>query len=233
MKHQETLAYILAANFIANDIMQLELDPVDYVKYEAGQYLQVFFDKESFYFSIANAPTDAQHYHLHIRINRQSKLYQCIQACVDAQQPLRIHLPFGICSVSHLEPQKPILFLAEGTGFAQSHAMIEDLMKRHERRELQLIWAARAQNLLYLDETVKQWENNCTNFRYVPVLTGNPREHLIAHALSLHVSDIEKWQIVLSGSFDMVYRIRDGIVALGVSKQNIYSDAFEFEELNQ
>jgi CDP-4-dehydro-6-deoxyglucose reductase len=229
MSFQETSAHIAETTFITEDIVSLRLVPEHYIDYQAGQYLQLLFEFGEFYFSIANAPLGKPEYVLHIRLS-QPDLGRHLRSLIKKQAPVRLRVPFGQCDLTHINPHKPIIFLASGTGFAQSHAMLESLIATHDEREFQLFWGVRSHSALYLEDTLKQWENCHRGFRYVPLLTANPKEALVLSVLSMHPLDIKHWQVVLSGSFDMVYHIRDHLVLQGVLHENIFSDAFLFEE---
>ena len=208
--------------------MQLTLKPDEYVDYQAGQYLQMLFDNEAFSYSIANAPLGSHQYELHIRHTRDNPYHQPLFAHIKRHGVVTIQLPQGLCHVNRLDPVKPILFIAGGTGFAPIKAMIEQLLADGEPRPFELFWGARSQRDLYMDDKATHWQTHVAHFRYIPHLSEPQGMTLADRVLAQHPQDIQDWQMVLSGPFDMVYHTRDALVAAGVLPETLFSDAFSF-----
>lgn len=225
---EETRAKIQHIVPLTDTIIQLIVVPDQYIEYQAGQYLQLVNDESALAYSIANAPLGARHYELHIRHDRDSVCQPLLDQIKSTGEVL-LRAPFGQCHLSAMHPQKPILFIAAGTGFAPVNAMIEQLLASAEQRAFELIWSARSQADLYLDEKVKQWQNHVQQFQYIPLLSQKSKKTLTSVVHTRHPADLNDWQIVISGPFDMVYHTRNQLVAHGISITNLYSDAFEFE----
>lgn len=211
---------------LTDSILQLILKPDDYVDYQAGQYLQIMHGDEAFSYSIANAPLGSHQYELHIRHTRDNPYNQPLFADIKRKGTVTIHLPMGECHVSRLQPAKPIIFIAGGTGFAPIKAMIEQFLANGETRILELFWGARSQSDLYMDDKVLRWQSHVSHFNYFSLLSENNPMTLTDMVLEHHAFDINDWQIVISGPFDMAYSIRDALVEQGVLLSNIFSDAF-------
>lgn len=92
--------------------MSLSLAPERYVDYQAGQYLQIVFDQDAFSYSIANAPLGSHKYELHIRHSPENPYTQRLFAHIKEHGVVNIRLPFGVCSIEHLDAQRPIIFIA-------------------------------------------------------------------------------------------------------------------------
>ncbi len=214
---------------LTDSIVQLILAPDEYVDYQAGQYLQIMLGDEPLSYSIANAPLGSHHYELHIRHSQDNPYNKNLFAHIKEYGAVSISLPFGTCSIEHLDPQRPIIFIAGGTGFAPVNAMIEQLLASDDLRPFSLFWGARSQSDLYLDEKVKNWQNHVSRFNYSSLLSEESKDTLASVVLATHGKDISQWQIVISGPFDMVYSTRDVLVNHGVSADHLFSDAFSFE----
>lgn len=214
---------------LTDSILQLILAPHDYIDYQAGQYLKIMLDNEACCYSIANAPLGSHKYELHIRHSSENLLNQRLLAEIKQKGSLSIALPFGDCNLSHLDANKPILFIAGGTGFAPIKAMIEQLLATGESRAFELFWGARSQSDLYMDEKVSQWQAHVRHFRYFSLLPEPNKITLASNVIERHTKDINDWQIVISGPFDMAYNTRDELVACGALTENLFSDAFSFE----
>lgn len=229
MKEQVTNAQVEDISPLTDSIIRLLLTPEKYVDYHAGQYLQILLGEEAFSYSIANAPLGSHKYELHIRHGMENPYYQRLFAHIKEHGSVTIRLPFGSCSIDRLDAQRPILFIAGGTGFAPVKAMIEQLLSSSDVRPFELFWGARLQNDLYMDEKVSNWQAHVSRFNYFALVCDEKAKPIISSVLSRHPHDLGDWQIVISGPFDMVYSTRDVLVQNGVSAAHLFSDAFSFE----
>ncbi|STX50003.1 NAD(P)H-flavin reductase [Legionella busanensis] len=215
---------------LTDRVIKLILSPSHYIDYQAGQYLQIFSINDYLSYSIANAPLGSHKYELHIRHVQQDFCNRTLFAEIKKQGAVNIRLPFGDCHLNKLKAKSPILFIAGGTGFAPIKAMIEQLLATGDARPFELYWSARSQSDLYMDEKVKQWQAHVDHFRYFPLLSNtNIKDKIANYIVQQHPHDLDKYEIVIGGPFDMVYDIRDALVVQGIPTHHMYSDAFSFE----
>lgn len=229
MKNKSILAKVESITPLTDSILQLILTPETYIDYRAGQYLEILSAGETLCYSIANAPLGSHKYELHIRHSLDNPYNQQLLNEIKQKGELRLHLPLGDCYLDKLQADKPILFIAGGTGFAPIKAMIEQLLASSDQRTFELFWGARAQNDLYMNEKVSQWQSHVTQFKYFSLLSNSSKDTLPSIILSQHPVDLKDWQFVIGGPFDMVYATRDILLAQGVLPEQLFSDAFSFE----
>lgn len=230
MKMSTVWANVTQIKPLTDSILQLVLTPKRYIPYKAGQYLQIVLGTQTLSYSIANAPLGSRTYELHIRHSKDNALHRSLLNDIQATGKVRLNVPLGVCELSKLDMQKPILFIAAGTGFAPIKAMIEQLLANTDERVFELFWGARAQNDLYMDDMVLQWEAHVAHFCYFSQLSATNKNTLVSKVLSKHEQELSKWQVVLSGPFDMVYHMRDELIAHGANPAYLFSDAFAFEK---
>ncbi len=229
MNEKTVLAKVDTISPLTDSIMRLVLAPDEYVPYHAGQYLNILFAEEAFSYSIANAPLGSHKYELHIRHSEENPYNSRLFAHIREHGSVTLQLPYGTCSINELDPQRPILFIAGGTGFAPVKAMIEQLLAVTDHRPFELIWGARSRSDLYWDEQVRHWQTHVSRFQYFSLLSDESQQTLASCALTRHPDDLGEWQIVLSGPFDMVFATRDALVNKGAVPAHLFSDAFSFE----
>ncbi|KTC84690.1 MULTISPECIES: NAD(P)H-flavin reductase [Legionella] len=229
MKNKSIRAKVESITPLTDSILQLILTPETYIDYRAGQYLEILSAGEPYCYSIANAPLGSHKYELHIRHSLDNPYNQQLLNEIKQKGELRLHLPLGDCYLDKLQADKPILFIAGGTGFAPIKAMIEQLLASSDRRTFELFWSARAQNDLYMNEKVSQWQSHVAQFKYFSLLSNSSKDTLASIILGQHPVDLKDWQFVIGGPFDMVYATRDILIAKGVSSEQLFSDAFSFE----
>ncbi|OGV40276.1 MAG: hypothetical protein A3F46_09570 [Legionellales bacterium RIFCSPHIGHO2_12_FULL_42_9] len=231
---QSTTALVEQAVPLTDDTVKLILIPKQYIDYAAGQYLKLIFrDKpeEPLLFSIANAALGAAGYELHIRHESDNRMHTRLFQAIKNRSKLTVRLPFGECHVEHLAPDKPIIFIAGGTGFAPIKSMIEHLLLTLDSRSFSLYWNARTARDFYMQAKVKSWKKHVRRFVLCDFLSeSEAKSSLIARIITNDPGVIHgTTQIVLAGPFDMIYRMRDALVKLGVVKNNLFADAFSFE----
>lgn len=215
---------------LTDSILELVLAPEHYIEYQAGQYLQMITDKEVLSYSIANAPLGCRKYELHIRHQRNHVAQQALFAEIKATGHVTISLPHGKCHINQLDPEKPILFIAIGTGFAPIKAMIESLLANNDPRLFFLYWSARSQSDLYMHEKVEQWAAHVEHFHYHAMVTDkDAKTKRIGWIMKHYPHHLADSQAVIAGPFDKVYAIRNDLIKHGLEAQRIFSDAFSFE----
>lgn len=231
MDNTEVTAQVEHINPLSDSIIELILSPSHYVDYEAGQYLQIKTDSSYNSYSIANAPLGSHRYELHIR-HTGSPYNQPLFTQIKNEGQVTLRLPFGNCTLSRLQPGKPILFIAGGTGFAPVKAMIEQLLATGDQRPFELYWGARSHSDLYMDDKVKQWQAHTSHFKYFTLLPPES-DFLAPLAIKKHPEDLKQFEIIVAGPFDMAYIVRDQLLAQGLDESQLYSDAFSFKEGNR
>lgn len=229
MSKKMTSAHITQATPLTRNLLRVILSPEHYIPYEAGQYLQIVSPREAVYYSIANAPLGSHTYELHIRHIPEKIEHQHVLNTITQLGCVILNLPFGQCTLSALDPQRPLLFIAGGTGFSPIKAMIEQLLTDGDTRPFELYWTASCQEDLYLEERVLAWQKHVEHFDYTPHIKAPHHATLIKCIQEKHPDDLAYYQVVLAGPFDLVYSLRDDLINLGLSQSQLFSDAFDLE----
>lgn len=229
MSKEMTPAHVTEAMPLTRNLLRVSLAPEHYIPYEAGQYLQIVSPNETLYYSIANAPLGSHTYELHIRHVPENIEHQHILNTITQLGCVILNLPFGKCTLRALEPERPIIFIAGGTGFAPIKAIIEQLLTNGDTRPFELYWSARGQEDLYLEEQVLTWKKHVEHFNYMPHITKPNQTALMQRILERHPDDLTNHQVVLAGPFDLVYSLRDDLIKHGLARNQLFSDAFDLE----
>jgi CDP-4-dehydro-6-deoxyglucose reductase len=214
---------------LTNTIIQVELEPHEYVFYRAGQYLLLKAGAHQAYFSIANAPLGTHRYELHIRHEKKNIFSQELLNHFQSGGDIEFNLPMGQAHVGHLQSSRPIIFIAGGTGFAPIKAIIEQLLYTDDPRTFECYWGAKEQSDLYWRSKLLDWRQHVKSFTHLALFEGKKSYFMIDSIYERHHEQIKDMQFLICGPFEMVYACRDKLVELGVLPTYIYSDAFEFE----
>ena len=225
-----TRAKVLQVSPLTNTIIRVVLEPHEYIDYKAGQYLKLITGTTSNFFSIANAPLGAKTYELHIRHEKNHQSTEALLKFLQKHGEVELELPLGRSHIGSLDANKPIIFVAGGTGFAPIKAVIEQLLYQDDTRAFECYWSAKVQSDLYWQQQLNAWLDHVASFKHLELFEGKKSLQLIDKLTETHARDLGNYQFLISGPFDMVYDYRDKLQALGVDKQSIFSDAFEFEK---
>jgi CDP-4-dehydro-6-deoxyglucose reductase len=155
-------------------VVKLKLPVNERLQYLAGQYLDfVLKDGHRRSFSIATPPHADELLELHIRHTPGGFFTDQLFNTFKGREILRFEGPLGTFYLRE-DSDKPMIFVAGGTGFAPIKAQLEHLFHHGDDRPKVLYWGARARKDLYLPEAPLRWQQEHPEFSYVPVLS-DPR----------------------------------------------------------
>ena len=220
---------------LTDSIIQLFIQPEnESLTYAAGQYVDVILKNgEQAPFSIANAPLGSALLELHIRHLPETAFNNQLLFDIKNQRHITISHAKGNCTYKQLDNNKPIIFLAGGTGFSPIKAIIEQALAAGLQQAMYLYWGARKANDLYLENLAQHWDNSIEHFHYIPVLSEandswQGRRGLVHEAVLEDVNDLSPFQVFTAGPIEMVIKAKTTFCEIGLDKKNIYSDTFEF-----
>ncbi|WP_269498337.1 CDP-6-deoxy-delta-3,4-glucoseen reductase [Castellaniella sp. S9] len=234
---------VLALQPLADDVMEitLQLPSAEAYRYNPGQYLEfILKDGRRRAYSMA-APSSQDHtVRLHVRHMPggafTSQVFGAAEPALKARDILRIEGPLGSFFLRE-DTDKPVVFLASGTGFAPIKAIVEHMIATGVRRPATLYWGGRRPADLYMDALAREWRERLPGFRYVPVVSeARPadgwtgREGLVHRAVMADLPDLSGHQVYACGAPAMVEAARrDFVQSCGLPGDEFYADAFTSE----
>jgi len=219
---------------LAPDVMRLLLQPPrgDSIKRLPGQYLDVLLDEgKRRAFSVANAPHTGAQIELHVRHVAGGDFTHRVFGELAPGATLRVEGPLGTF-VPREHSERPLLFVAGGTGFAPIKALIEHFLHLGTRRPMTLYWGARAPQDLYLAELPQRWAASGA-LRYVPVISDaeqgrGQRVGLVHETVLEEHADLSSFDIYMSGPPALVDAGRRSFVDAGLPEERLYYDSFDY-----
>jgi CDP-4-dehydro-6-deoxyglucose reductase len=201
----------------ADDVMilYLKLPANERLQFLAGQYVEFLLkDGSRRSFSMANAPHDDELLQLHVRLVPGGSFTEHVFKTMKERDILRFEGPLG--SFFLHESEKPIVFVASGTGFAPIKAIIESALQKGIERPMILYWGARRPKDLYLDELPRRWAaDRPRQLTYVPVISDalpedrwTGRTGFVHRAVMADLPDLSGHQVYACGVPIMVESAR-------------------------
>jgi CDP-4-dehydro-6-deoxyglucose reductase len=225
---------------LADDVMAiyLKLPASERMQFFAGQYIDILMkDDKPRSFSLANAPHDDEFLQLHIRNIQGGTFTRHVFEEMKERDILRIKGPMGTFFLRE-DTNKPIIFVASGTGFAPVKAIIEHALHIGMLRPMHFYWGARVLADLYMLDLAHQWE--ALGIKFTPVLSEpldadhwQGRQGFVHKAVLEDYSDLSGYQVYACGAPIVVESAhRDFTTICGLPNEAFFSDAFTFVPKN-
>jgi CDP-4-dehydro-6-deoxyglucose reductase, E3 len=221
-------------DLLADDVMRIRLktpakDPVNYLP---GQYIDILMNsgiRRSL--SVASSPDDGEFIELHLR-NYGGPFSTHVFNRMKVNDLLRLEGPMGTFFIRE-DSEKPIIFVASGTGFAPIKSMIEHEVRKDNHRSMTLYWGGRRPSDLYLDTLAQEWVNK-HGVHYVPVISDaraedawTGRTGFVHRAVMEDFPDLSGHQIYACGAPIVVQSAQHDFVSnCGLADSEFYADMF-------
>jgi len=221
---------------LAEDVMVLELKlPTnERLQFLAGQYIDILLkDHKPRSFSLANAPHNDDFLELHIRNIVGGEFTKHVFEEMKERDILRFKGPLGTFFLRE-DSEKPIIFVASGTGFAPIKAIIEHALYIGIKRPMHFYWGARKLSDLYMLDKAHEWESQ--GIRFTPVLSDaipednwQGRTGFVHRAVLEDYQDLSAHEVYACGAPIVVEAAHTDFTAqCGLPNEAFYSDAFTF-----
>ena len=232
-------------DLLAPDVMGVYLMPPrgTRLRWLAGQYLDVLLapprdaseaeraaGTKRRAVSIANAPEESDHIELHVRRVPGGGFTEHVFTEMKVGDVLRIEGPLGTF-VPREDSERPMLFVAGGTGFAPIKAIIEHFFFLGTTRAMHLYWGARHAEDIYLPALPAGWVERHPAFGFTPVLSdapGSARGGLVHEAVLEDHPDLLPFDVYMSGPPGLIDAARRRFVQAGLDESRLYYDSFEY-----
>jgi CDP-4-dehydro-6-deoxyglucose reductase len=215
-------------------VMQLQLPANDAFAFRAGQYIEfILRDGARRSYSMANAPHIGPGLELHIRHMPGGRFTDLVFGTMKEKDILRIEGPFGSFFLRE-DSDKPMVFLASGTGFAPLKALLEHMQHCGITRPTTLYWGGRRPGDLYMDDWVRAQLASMPHLHYVPVVSDAlPEDQWTGRTGFVHLAvlqdfpDLSGHQVYACGAPIVVESARTAFSAqAGLPADEYFADSF-------
>jgi CDP-4-dehydro-6-deoxyglucose reductase len=223
---------------LAPDVIGLHLQPVapdQRLLWLPGQYLDVLLDEgRRRPFSIANHPQPDGTIELHVRHVAGGGFTSWVADTLKVGDTLRIEGPLGTF-VPREDSERPMIFMAGGTGFAPVKAIVEHFLSLGTRRPMRVYWGARSAADLYLRGLAESWAAKAHDLAFHAVISDpeqaashGTRLGLVHEAVLEDQPDLAAWDVYMSGPPAMIDAGRKLFVNANLPEDRLYYDSFEY-----
>ena len=215
-------------------LLQIKLPANEKLVFLAGQYIEFLLkDGSRRSFSMATAPHDAEFIELHVRHVAGGQFTDHVFNKMKERDILRFEGPLGTFFLRE-ESDKPVVFVASGTGFAPIKAVLEHMFHKEIARPATLYWGGRRPKDLYMNALAEKWAAEHPGFKYVPVISNaqpednwHGRTGFVHRAVMEDFPDLSAHQVYACGVPIMVDSAKkDFIAACKLPEDEFYADSF-------
>ena len=220
---------------ISNDVVVLRLTLPSNLSFNfsAGQYIDIHTkDGQKRSFSIANPPLGDNYLDLHIRLVAGGKFSEYVFNNLQEKEILRFTGPLGNFFLRE-DSDKPLIFVASGTGFAPIKSILEYAFSKNIQRRIYLYWGVYSLAHLYMPKLPQQWQQQHQHFSFIPVLSEPKAEDqwqgrcgFVHQAVLDDFSDLSAYQVYACGAPIMVESAHRTFTQRGLAEDDFFSDAF-------
>ncbi len=232
-------------NYPSDDvaILQLQLPASERFQFLAGQYLEFLLkDNKRRAYSIASAPHQEGPIELHIRHLPGGLFTDPLFGqgsdgkSIKEKDILRFEGPQGSFFLRE-DTQKPIIFLASGTGFAPIKSILLHMREKKMEREVYFYWGGRRPKDLYMDTLCQEFVGTLPRFHYIPVISEalpeddwTGRTGFVHRAVMADFPDLSKFQVYACGAPIVIQSAQtDFVEQCGLPEEEFYADSFTSE----
>jgi CDP-4-dehydro-6-deoxyglucose reductase, E3 len=215
-------------------LLQIKLPANEKLVFLAGQYIEFLLkDGSRRSFSMATAPHDAEFIELHVRHVAGGQFTDHVFNKMKERDILRFEGPFGTFFLRE-DSDKPVVFVASGTGFAPIKAVLEHMFHKGIARPATLYWGGRRPKDLYMNALAEKWAAEHPGFKYVPVISEalpdddwSGRTGFVHRAVMEDFPDLSAHQVYACGVPIMVDSAkRDFTIGCKLPEDEFYADSF-------
>jgi CDP-4-dehydro-6-deoxyglucose reductase len=221
--------HVIANELIAKDISRiiLKAPEQDRVHYQAGQYIKVMHhDQRISPMSIACAPFDLSVIEIHLAHPIQNSQACDLFRIVHSEKQLILRGPYGTSTASKMLMDRPIIFVANGTGFGPVKAVIEELLSMKKHPVLHLYWYGNPQEEFYMQELVSAWCKQSKTFQFTKVVSDS-----IELLILQDYPELSDYQVYAVDMENAVYSMLFTFMQNGLSREWFYSDVLDYNPM--
>ena len=221
-------------------IVKLQLPATERFQFLAGQYIEFLLkDGKRRAYSLASAPHEEGPIELHIRHMPGGSFTDFVfgsnqdGTTMKEKDILRFEGPLGSFFLRE-DSNKPIIFIASGTGFAPIKSIIEHMRHKGLSRPIKLYWGGRRPQDLYLKDWIEGFAKDHDWLTYTPVISDataddqwTGRKGFVHKAVLEDHADLSGHEVYACGAPIVIESAQKDFAQLaGMNPDGFFADAF-------
>ncbi|KPF94812.1 hypothetical protein IP86_21040 [Rhodopseudomonas sp. AAP120] len=197
--------------------------------FKPGQFVGIEWQGRLRSFSIANAARADGTIDLHIGRVQNGQFTSHVFETLTEGAILRLAGPFGEFGIA--DDQRPMLFVAGGTGIAPIVSMLQALAPSAPRQPIRLYWGCRTSREFYASAQIDDVAATFADFRCVQVVSDDDqqwggRSGFVHDIVRSDVPDLCQFDVYACGNPLLVRAMEDVAIEGGVPPAHFFADSF-------
>jgi len=209
-------------------IIKMKTPPNQKFEFFAGQYVEIILLGKNRSYSIANANSENHELEIHVKYHSGGLFSEYVWHNLQVNDIIRFKGPLGHFRLSSND--YGLIFVCTGTGFAPIKAMLEDCVKREERRKITLYWGNRETKDFYLLSDIAKFKTSLD----IEVRLCLSREEqanfssgYVTKFIQQDFKTLKNQEVYACGNLSMIEDVYELCTKkLGLERSRFYSDAF-------
>lgn len=233
---------VTALEKVNNKTLLITLSPIIkgdcFCQFMPGQYVEIIPPNGQWLpraYSIGNAPQTGGSIELQIRMVEDGRLSNWFFDELKKDDVIKVRGPRGNFTMKSA-PEKTLVFVAGGTGFAPIKALIEQQIQMNNQRKMELYWGVGSADDIYEIEVLFLWKTeapnlNCTIAIDKGTLPKSQKDFTffsgrLADAILQSTTKLNEADAYVAGNPAMMPGITNTLIELGMESDNIHIDSF-------
>lgn len=223
---------VISTRLITPVIKELILTPLNMpLEYRPGQYILLNDSKNKIpqrSYSIANTNKANGSINLIVTLIPDGQTSNWIHKDLKLGEIVTLSGPYGTF-IPEPSLNKPLLFLAAGSGIAPAKAIIESLIKNNYQNNITLFFSARTKADLIKHSQWLNLEKKNDNFKYCLTLTRDKQSNKfsrIPYQIPRLFDNLFNYQVFISGPSGFIISCAKAVKLLGVADFDIFTEEF-------
>ena len=206
MPLQSIAAQVKAVRPLTEDmrLVHLQTPRSDRLRFLAGQSVSLTLASgAAAALAVASCPCDDRNLEFHVERRAGDAFCESVFNELGSGDMVRVDGPRGEFVLDE-ESNRPLIFVAWGSGFAPVKSLIEHAMALDAAEAVRLYWIAAGATGHYLNNLCRSWADALDNFRYIPLTAdgsppqGGPVQDLLARLLQEN-TDLADYDVYIAG----------------------------------
>ena len=214
-------------------ILQLRTPRSQTMQFMAGQHVTLEIDgfapRNK---SIASCPCNGMYLHFHIRNIADDPFAEYVFNQIKPKQKIMVSGPHGKFVLDELS-ERPLIFIANDTGFAPIKSLIEHAMALETNQAIHLYWLTDDEEKHYLSNYCRSWVDAFDNFSYTPVTIQNNDEQdssaheliQVAKKITVDYPNLDEFDVYLNGPATRYAEMSALLMQHGLPRDRLFIDS--------
>lgn len=222
--------------WLSEDTVKLELDAHQHdeqIQFLAGQYARIYIPdtQEHRAYSFSHSPNTKNQLQFLIRYLADGVMGKFLKEHCAIGQQIELEMPFGSFYLRQTHQQRPLYFIAGGTGLSAFLAMLDQCKGQSNLPPIHLYYAVRHESQLCEEARIAQYQMILPELHYHPVIsrasdTWTGLTGYVQHHLPLDELKAQSFDMYVCGPPTLVEGIKTYLSDKNVENYQFYSEKF-------